>query len=131
MKPSAAQSPSASRFTAEGLHRWLSAFPYAGIALFYSLGLHARLRLGHWPSFGDNSLLSYDLFFFLHRAVVVAAVILLFGSPILWLSLMPAADAGMSVRSYLAKLVVFLTGLGSAILLATYDPGGLVNWFFD
>jgi len=113
----------------EGLHAMLAALPYLEIGLFYSLGLHARLLLGHWPEFGDSP--KSAILFPLHGSAAMIGLILVMVAPALWMVMIPTADKYMSLRSYLTKLIIFLVGFAAALLLAKTDPGGLLNWFFD
>lgn len=89
----------------ESLHTMIAALPYLEICLFYSLALHARLLLGHWPGFGDSPKSVY--LFPLHASAVVVGLILLLIAPALWVAMIPIADKFMSLRSYLTKLTIF------------------------
>jgi len=110
----------------------LAVTPALAIVVFYADVVHARLLLGRWPASGhrDPSEI-HSILFAIHYSMTAVAVILTSLSPIAWMAMLPVAETFATLKSFLARLSVYLISLVAFLTLARLDPGGFVGWFVD
>ena len=100
------------------------------VLLFYSLVVRQRLRLGHWPYFGDPQTMGQPRFP-IHDALVGCTLWTVLALAVLW-SVLVVIQALLtrSLRLWhaLAALLIAWTPLAIGVVAA---PGGVLEWFFD
>lgn len=107
------------------------AVPIAGLILFYSFVVRARLALGFWPSPYQPD--PKDLGFPLHYNVAMCALGLILTSPA---GFLPLAIRGLSSWDTIGRAVViraaaFLVVFSASIGLLIADPGRFLEWLLD
>ena len=102
------------------------------IILFYSIVVHVRLVLGHWPALNHPDPKSVDFALFnIHRALIVAAAMMTSVSPVAWLMALPMAQSSISLKSFWCRLALYLFCLAAFLALCRIDPGNFITRFLD
>ncbi len=112
---------------------WILAIaPALAILVFYAGVLHARMILGYWPTNGhpDPKAIKTVLFA-LHYSTIAVSAVLTSLTPIAWIAALPMAEMSASLKSFCARMCVYLVSLVILLTLARIDPGGFVGWFMD
>lgn len=109
----------------------LAALPsLIGLALYYSLAIHMRLSLGHWPTtIGERG--------FPARLVSHAYLEMYYFTALVWLGIfvLPVAVALCLLVPRLRRFLMFLT-LSAACFVAScilrlFVPPAFLNWWID
>jgi len=110
----------------------LALAPALAIFVFYAGVVHARLVLGHWPTLSHpDPKQIHSISFAASYSVITIAIFLTSLSPLGWIAMLPVAETFASLKSFVARIVVYLVSLVTLLTLARIDPGGFVGWFLD
>ncbi len=101
------------------------------LVLFYSLVLHARLLLGHWPEYNAPDPKDMGVGVGIHMAAIYFGIPIALVAPALALILTFAFRARLERRT--CWLVIGIAIISPAVIyyFGQNDPGDFFGWFID
>lgn len=92
--------------------------------LFYIL---VKLDLGYFPKYGDPDPKQYFAFYL----VVMVTMMLVPLAFFYWIVMLVCLIINFELKKYKNPLILAFVGFFFICILITFDPMGILNWFFD
>jgi hypothetical protein len=108
----------------------LVASPLLLLVIFFTLAVHVRIGLGHWPTpmIENYETTAYNL----HMLVFISALLFaVYVAVPLWLISLCFRVFRISLKTHLIQAGVYAVGWALIVLCTLVDPCKFVEWFLD
>lgn len=106
--------------------------PLLLLVVFFSLMIHLWIALGHWPT-PSNQDYRPAIFLMHERFVTWFGRFTIWGAIPIWLGLVciQRFHWSWSMKLHVVQALVFVAGWGAIVGFAAWNPGKVMNWYFD